>query len=104
MNSMSDTRFDSWKHTRELGRSEFIIKRGILRLGIPAGLAFGLVFQLGRPAESITVLIISVAVTAATVALFGGSLWGLIIWLSSEHRFLESLKTREEDEALRPEA
>jgi hypothetical protein len=100
MRALSASQFDSWERSRKQGRPKFIAQRGILRLGIPAGLAFGLVFALSRPAD-LAVHVVSITITTAAVALIGGSLWGLIIWNSTEQRFLSTLKTKEEDNALR---
>ena len=100
MKTMSDTQFASWGEIRRRGRRKFILQRGVLQLGLPAGLAFGIVFRLSAPAADLPVHIIAISIHTAIFALFGGPLWGWITWRSMEERFLFTQNAREEENAL----
>jgi hypothetical protein len=77
--------FKTWNEVKSRGIRSFILKYGIKRWGIPSGILYSVSMLLfNSKTRSVRSFIISTIINLLIFSLFGGSLFGFVMWKISE--------------------
>jgi hypothetical protein len=79
-----------WERTRALGRTDFILRRGVLGWGLPAAIltiVYKVVQEQGFTAPQLTSGLLTVIAVALVVFPLAGALFGRWLWTTSEQRY-----------------
>jgi hypothetical protein len=79
MAKLSDKQAAAWARTRQLGRSSFVWRRGVLAWGVPMAIAWPLVMGFFKGWEELTFLVpISLIIFPIGGMFFGRKLWDAV--------------------------
>ena len=79
-----------WEKTRALGRTDFILRRGVFGWGIPAALltiVYKVIQEQGFTAPQLTVGLRTVIAVAVIIFPLAGALFGRWLWSTGEERY-----------------
>jgi hypothetical protein len=79
-----------WEKTRALGRTDFILRRGVLGWGLPAAILtilYKIIQEQGFTAPQLTASLRTVIAVAVVVFPLAGALFGRWLWTTSEQRY-----------------
>ena len=84
---LNNKNYKNWNEVRSKGIINFILKYGIIMWGIPTGIIFSILMLLTNPKiHSLRSFILSTLIILIIFSLFGGLLFGFMMWKISERK------------------
>ncbi len=74
---------ERWAQTRQMGRTNFVVRIGVLAWGLPMLIFFSLYFGIKRGWDQIFTMLPIMTMTC----IIGGALFGLAMWYMSEAQY-----------------